>query len=80
MLTSDMKFDFFDEFDAFFNNVAESADSGILNKSVRIPDRGASFNWAAFYQNMSFVLENLNIEICRDIGKLGDQNNKHLFL
>jgi hypothetical protein len=78
MLISDMKFGFIDEFNAFFKDVPDSSDSAILSRSVRCPDRGVSFNWAAVHQNMSFVLENLNIEICRDLGKLRDQNKKPL--
>jgi hypothetical protein len=78
MLISDMKFGFIDEFEAFFNDVPDSADAAILNRSVRCPDRGTSFNWAAVYQNMSFVLENLNIEICRHLGNLRDQNKRPL--
>ena len=78
MLTSDMKFCFNDVFYTFFNDVPDSVDSAILNNAVRCPDIGTSFNWAAVYQNVSFVFENLNIEIYRDIGKLRDKNNKRL--
>ena len=77
MLTSEMKFGFIDEYEVFFNNVPE-VDSAILNKAVRCPDNGASFNWAAVYQNMSTLFDNLNIEICRDMGKLTDVNNRPL--
>jgi hypothetical protein len=45
---------------------------------VRCPDRDASSNWAAVYQNMSILFDNLNIEICRDMGKLTDGNNRPL--
>jgi hypothetical protein len=78
MLKSDMKFGFYDQFGAFFNNVTESVDSAILNKSPECPDVGPFFHWAAFYQNMSLLFENLNIEICRDIGNLKYQNNRPL--
>ena len=78
MLTSGMKFGFIDEYEVFLNNVPNSVDSAILNKSVRCPDRGASFNWAAVYQNTSIVFDNLNIEICRDMGKLTDENKRPL--
>jgi len=78
MLISDMKFGFADEYEALFNNVPNSVDSVILNKSVRCPDRRMLFNWAAFYQNMSFVFTNVNAEIYRDIGKLRDQNKRRL--
>ena len=78
MLKSDMKFGFIDEYELFFENVPGSVDSDILHKYVRCPDRGSSFNWAAVYQNMSIVFDNLNIEICRDMGKLTDENNRPL--
>jgi len=78
MLTSDMKFGFIDEYEAFFYNVPDSVDSAILNNAIRCPDRGASFNWAAVYQNTSIVFDNLNIEICRDMGKMTDENKRHL--
>jgi hypothetical protein len=78
MLTSDMKFGFIDEYGAFFYNVHDSLDSVILNNAVRCPDSGTSFNWAAAYQNMSILFDNLNIEIFRDMGKLTDKNNRPL--
>jgi hypothetical protein len=78
MLTSDTKFVFIEDFVAFFDEKTDSFDSVILSKFVRCPDLGASLNWAAFYQNMSLLFENFNIEICRDIGKMRDQNNRHL--
>ena len=78
MLTSDMKFGFVDEYDAFFENVPDSVDSVILNNAVRSSDRGISLNWAAFYQNMSILFDNLNIEISRDMGKLTDENKRPL--
>ena len=78
MLTSDMEFGFNDELVPFFENVTDSVDSVILNKYVRFPDRDTSFNWAAVYQNMSIVFDNLNIEICRDMGKLTDENKRPL--
>jgi hypothetical protein len=78
MLASDMKFGFFEEYEVFFNNVSDSIDSTILSKSVRCHDRGASFNWATVYQNISIVFDNLNIEICRGMGKLIDENKKPL--
>ena len=78
MLTYDMNFGFYDVFSAFFKDVPDSVDSAILNKSLKCPDVGQFFNWAAFYQNMSLVFENLNIEICRDIGKLKDHNYRSL--
>jgi hypothetical protein len=78
MVTSDRKFGFFDEYEVFFNDVSDSFESAILNKYVRCPDHGASFNWAAVYQNISIVFDNLNIEICRDMGKLTDENKRPL--
>jgi hypothetical protein len=77
LLKSDMKFGFYDQLGAFFNDVPDSVDSAILNKSLQSPEIGLFFNWAA-YQNMSFIFENLNIEICRGFGKLRDQNNRPL--
>jgi hypothetical protein len=78
MLTSDMKFGFIDEYVAFFNNVPDSADSTILNKAVRCPDRRTCLNWAAVYQNISIVFDDFNNEICRDMGKLTDENKRPL--
>jgi hypothetical protein len=78
MLPSDTKFGFIDEYEAFFNNVQDSVDSVILNNAVRCPDIGTSFKWAAVYQNVSIVFDNLNIGICRDMGKLTDENNRPL--
>jgi hypothetical protein len=78
MLTSDMKFGFIDEYRVFFEEVPGSVDSAILKKSVRCPDIGASLKWAAVYQNMSLVFDNLNIEIFHDMGKLTDENHRPL--
>jgi hypothetical protein len=78
MVNSERKFGFIDEYEVFFNNVPSSVDSTILNNAVRCPDRGSSYYWAAFYQNMSVVFDTLNIEICRDMGKLTDENNRPL--
>jgi hypothetical protein len=78
ILTSDMKFGFYDQIGVYFNDVPNSVDSAILKKSLKTHDIGLFFNWAAFYQNMSFDFENLNIEICRDFGNLRDQNNRAL--
>jgi hypothetical protein len=78
MLTSDMKFGFIDDYVIFFNNLTDSVDSAIINNALRCPDLGASFNWAAVYQNTSIIFDTLNIEICRDMGKLTDENNRPL--
>jgi hypothetical protein len=61
MLKSERKFGFIDEYDVFFNNVPSSVDFDILDKALRCPDRGASFKWAAVYQNMSVVFDDVNI-------------------
>jgi len=60
------------------NNVPDSLDSAIINNAVRCPDSGASFNWAAVYQNTSIIFDTLNVEICRDMGKLTDENKRPL--
>ena len=78
MLTSDMKFCFIDEYVVFFNNAHDPVDSAILNNAIRCPDRSTSSNWAAVYQNMSIIFDNLNIEFFRDMGKLTDKNNRPL--
>jgi hypothetical protein len=78
MLISDMKFGFIDEYKAFFNNINDSVDSAILNNAVRYLEIGTSLNWAAVYQNMSIIFDNWNIEICRDLGKLTDENMRPL--
>jgi hypothetical protein len=78
MVKSKRKFGFIGEYGVFFNNVSNSVDSVILSKAIRCPDRSASYKWAANYQNMSVVFDNLNIEICRDIGKMTDGNNRPL--
>jgi hypothetical protein len=78
MLTSDTKFGFNDEYEVFLNTVPNSVDSAILNNAVRCPDSGTSFNWATVYQNMSILFDNLNIEICRDMGKLTDEYKRPL--
>jgi hypothetical protein len=78
MVKSERKFGFIDEYDVFFNNETSSVDSAILDKALRCPDRGASLKWAAVYQNMSVVFDNLNIGIFRDMGKLSDENNRPL--
>jgi hypothetical protein len=78
MLKSEMKFGFYEQYAAYYNITPNFVDSAILSKSLQCPEVGPFFNWAAFYQNMSFVSENLNMEICRDIGNLRDQNNRHL--
>jgi hypothetical protein len=54
-----MKFGFYDQFGAFFNDVLGSVDSAILNKSLQSPDVGLFFNWAAFYQKMSFFFSTI---------------------
>ena len=78
MLISDKEFGFVDDFDALFDNVPESVDSDILKNPARSPDLCASLNWAAFYQNMSILFDNLNIEFSRDMGKLTDENKRPL--
>jgi hypothetical protein len=78
MITSESNFGFIDEYEVFFKTVPDSVDSTILNNAVRCPDRGSSFNWAAVYQNMSVIFDNLNMEIFRDMGKLTDENNRPL--
>jgi hypothetical protein len=78
MLKSVRKFGFVDELNVFFDNESKAVDSVILNNAIRFPDRGISFNWAAVYQNTSIVFDNLNIEICRDLGKLTDENKRPL--
>jgi len=78
MVKSEKKFGFIDDYEVIFDNTPNSVDSAILNKYVRCPDRGASFNWAAVYQNMSTIFDKLNIKICRDMGKLTDENNRPL--
>jgi hypothetical protein len=74
MLTSDMKFGFTDEHEVFFNNIPDSTDSAILNKSVRCPENGTSLYWAAVYQNISIVTNNWIIEFSREMGKRTDEN------
>jgi hypothetical protein len=78
MINSERKLGFIDEFEIFFNNVSGSVDSVILEKALRFPDRGTSFIWAAVYQNLSVIFDNLNIEIFRDMGKMTDENNRPL--
>jgi hypothetical protein len=78
MLKSERKFGFIDEYEVFFNNVSGSVDSSILENAVRCPDRGAAFNWAAAYKNISIILEDMNIEIFRCMGKLSDENKRPL--
>jgi hypothetical protein len=78
MLTSDLKFGYIDEQEVLFNNVPDSVDSAIINNAVRCPDSGACFNWAAVYQNTSIIFDTLNVEICRDMGKLTDENKRPL--
>ena len=78
MLTSDMKFGFYEQSAVLFDDVPDSVDSVILNKSVQSPDACLFFYWAAFYQNMSFLFNNLNMELCREIGNVRDQNNRPL--
>jgi hypothetical protein len=78
MVKSERKFGFIDEYEVFFHNVPNSVDSAILKNAVRCPDRGTSLKWAANYQNMSVVFDSVNIKICRDMGKLTDENNRPL--
>ena len=78
MLTSDKKFGFTDEYEAFFNNVPISVHSANLNNAVRGPDSGATLNWTAVCQNMSTVFDNWNIEIFSEIGKLADESKRPL--
>jgi hypothetical protein len=78
MLASDMKFGFYEQLEVFFEKVPGSVDSYILNNSLKGTHVGPLFNWAAFYQNMSILFEHLNIEICRDLGKLRDENKRPL--
>ena len=78
ILTSDMKFGFIDENDVFLNNVPDSVDSVILKNALRCLEFGVSFNWAAVYENVSFIFDNWYIETCRDMGKLTDENMRPL--
>jgi hypothetical protein len=78
MLKSVRKFGFVDELSIFVYNESNAVDSAILNNAIRFPDRATSFNWAAVYQNTTIVYDNLNIEICRDMGKLTDENKRPL--
>jgi hypothetical protein len=78
MVTSDMKFGFIDEYEAFFNNVTDPVESVILNKYVKCPYLGACLNWAAVYQNISIVSGNWNVGILRDMVKLSDESNRPL--
>jgi hypothetical protein len=78
MLESEKVFGFIDEYEIFFNDDTQSVDSVILGKALRCPDRGVSFKWAATYQNITILFDNLNMEICRDLGKLKGENDKPL--
>ena len=78
LLTADTKFGFVEDYQIFFDDVPESVDSFILNKKARCPDRSACLNWAAVYQNMSIIFDNLNIEICRGMGNLTEAYNSPL--
>jgi hypothetical protein len=77
MLNSERKFGFYDEYGIFFNK-EYPIDSTILNKAARFPDRGVCFNWAAVYQNMSIIFDNLSLEIFRYLGRMKDENNRPL--
>jgi hypothetical protein len=78
MLTSNKKFGFIEDYVIFFNNLTDPVDSAILKNAVRCPNLGASFNWAAVYQNTSIIFDTLNIGIFRDMGILTDENNRPL--
>jgi hypothetical protein len=78
MIKSGRTFGFIDEYDIFFNNDIESVESVIYRRAVRCPDRGTSFKWAATYQNMTILFDNLNMEICRDMGVMNDGNKRPL--
>jgi hypothetical protein len=78
MLTSDLKFGYIEEYGVYLDNLPDSLKSDVINNAVRCPDIGASFNWAAVYQNASMIFDTLNVEICRDMGKLTDENNRPL--
>ena len=78
MIKSEKKFGFIDEYDVFFNNDTESVESAILSKAVRCPDRGTNFKWAATYQNMTILFDNLNMGIFHDMGIMKDGNNRPL--
>jgi hypothetical protein len=76
MVKSERKFGFIDEYEILFNKELNSVESAILNNAVRCPDRGSCLKWAAIFQNMSIYFDSFNIEICRDMGKLTDINNR----
>jgi hypothetical protein len=78
MLRSEKKFGFIDAYEVFFDKESSSVDAAILNKYVLCPDPGTSFKWAAAYQNISIILDTLNIKICRDMGKMTDENKRPL--
>jgi hypothetical protein len=78
MIKSERKFGFVGEFEIFFNELPGSVYSAILGKSVRCPDVGTLFKWAANYQNLTTVINDLNMKILRDLGKLTDENNRAL--
>jgi len=78
MLTSDLKFGYIDEYGVYLDYVKDSVELDFINNAVRCPDIGASFNWAAVYQNTSIIFDTLNVEICRDMGKLADENKRPL--
>ena len=78
ILTSDIKFGFTDENEVFLNNVPDSIDLAILKNALRCLVFGATFTSAAAYENMSFAFDNWSMEICRDIGKMTDENKRPL--
>jgi hypothetical protein len=74
MLNYKKEFGFIERFDEFFNT-SESLYSEILKNAVRCPDADTCFKWAAEYQNFSTILNDIEVQKYRAIGKWSNENN-----
>jgi hypothetical protein len=78
MLRSEKKFGFLDKQKFLFINSFDPVDSAIAKHAVRCPDEPTCFIWAAVYQNISTVMNDLDIQTYRAKGGWTDENNRPL--
>jgi hypothetical protein len=75
MLNYEKKFGFADWNRNLFTSSSESLNSAILKNAIICPDEDICFQWAAEYQNLSTILDDIFVQKFRAIGKWSNENN-----
>jgi hypothetical protein len=78
MLKSERKFGFYQIHEGWFPDTSETVDSAIHKHAVRCPNDDTCFTWATVYHNISVILDDIEAEKFREIGKWSDENNRPL--